>query len=136
MKHFGRAFKNLAGTAKSVSEARSLKTHRKFYRARVLAKTAFANRRKWNKHFLSRPRSARISEKTMSKVDRRDDFAFIDFDKNMVAQNATRQIKQCVVSPSLFHFLPERTGLPRMTCLPYLPSRKCFWHTCCACGGY
>jgi len=32
---FGRAFKNVAGTAKSVSEARSLKTHRKFYRARV-----------------------------------------------------------------------------------------------------
>ncbi len=29
------AFKNVVGTAKSVSEARSLKTHRKFYRARV-----------------------------------------------------------------------------------------------------
>ena len=29
------AFKNVAGTAKSVSEARSLETHRKFYRARV-----------------------------------------------------------------------------------------------------
>ena len=35
VKDFGRAFKNVAGTAKSVSEARSLKTHRKFYRARV-----------------------------------------------------------------------------------------------------
>ena len=35
VKDFGRAFKNVAGTAKSVSEARSRKTHRKFYRARV-----------------------------------------------------------------------------------------------------
>ena len=35
VKDFGRAFKNVAGTAKSVSEARSLKTHRKFYRTRV-----------------------------------------------------------------------------------------------------
>ena len=34
-KDFGRAFKNVTGTAKSVSEARSRKTHRKFYRARV-----------------------------------------------------------------------------------------------------
>ena len=32
---FGRAFKNAAGTEKSVSEARSRKTHRKFYRAQV-----------------------------------------------------------------------------------------------------
>ena len=35
VKDFGRAFMNVAGTAKSVSEARSRKTHRKFYRARV-----------------------------------------------------------------------------------------------------
>ena len=35
VKDFGRAFKNVAGTAKSISEARSLKTHRKFYLARV-----------------------------------------------------------------------------------------------------
>ena len=35
VKDFGRAFKNVAGAAKSVSEARSRKTHRKFYRARV-----------------------------------------------------------------------------------------------------
>jgi hypothetical protein len=35
VKDFGRAFKNVAATAKSVSEVRSLKTHRKFYRARV-----------------------------------------------------------------------------------------------------
>ena len=35
VKDFGRAFKNVAGTAKSVSEARNLKTHRRFYRARV-----------------------------------------------------------------------------------------------------
>lgn len=35
VKDFGSAFMNVAGTAKSVSEARSLKTHRKFYRARV-----------------------------------------------------------------------------------------------------
>ncbi len=35
VKEFGRAFKNVAGTAKSVSDARSRKTHRKFYRARV-----------------------------------------------------------------------------------------------------
>ena len=35
VKDFGRAFMNVAGTAKSVSEARSLKTHRKFYLARV-----------------------------------------------------------------------------------------------------
>ena len=35
VKDFGRAFKNLARTAKSVSEVRSLKTHCKFYRARV-----------------------------------------------------------------------------------------------------
>ena len=35
VKDFGRAFKNVAGTAMSVSEARSRKTHRKFYRARV-----------------------------------------------------------------------------------------------------
>jgi len=32
---FGRAFMNVAGTAKSVTAARSRKTHRKFYRARV-----------------------------------------------------------------------------------------------------
>jgi hypothetical protein len=32
VKDFGRAFMNVAGTAKSVSEARSRKTHRKFYR--------------------------------------------------------------------------------------------------------
>ena len=35
VKDFGRAFINVAGTAKSVSEARSRKTHRKFYRSRV-----------------------------------------------------------------------------------------------------
>ena len=35
VKDFGRSFKNVAGTAKSVSEARSLKTHRRFYRTRV-----------------------------------------------------------------------------------------------------
>ena len=35
VRDFGRAFMNVAGTAKSVSEARSRKTHRKFYRARV-----------------------------------------------------------------------------------------------------
>ena len=35
VKDFGRTFMNVAGTAKSVSEARSLKTHRKFYLARV-----------------------------------------------------------------------------------------------------
>jgi len=35
VRDFGRAFRNVAGTAKSVSEARSCKTHRKFYRARV-----------------------------------------------------------------------------------------------------
>jgi len=35
VKEFGRAFKNVAGTAKSISEARSLKTHRRFYLARV-----------------------------------------------------------------------------------------------------
>jgi len=35
VKDFGRAFKNVAGTAKSVSEAHSRKTHRKFYRERV-----------------------------------------------------------------------------------------------------
>ena len=35
VKDFARAFMNVAGTAKSVSEARSRKTHRKFYRARV-----------------------------------------------------------------------------------------------------
>ena len=35
VKDFGKAFMNVAGTAKSVAEARSLKTHRKFYRARV-----------------------------------------------------------------------------------------------------
>ena len=35
VKDFGRAFMNVAGTAKSVSEARSRKTQRKFYRARV-----------------------------------------------------------------------------------------------------
>ena len=34
---------NVAGTAKSVSEARSRKTHRKFYRARVLAKLPSPN---------------------------------------------------------------------------------------------
>jgi len=35
VRDFGRAFMNVAGTAKSVSEARSRKTHRKFYQARV-----------------------------------------------------------------------------------------------------
>ena len=35
VRDFGRAFMNVAGTANSVSEARSRKTHRKFYRARV-----------------------------------------------------------------------------------------------------
>jgi hypothetical protein len=35
VKDFGRAFMDVAGTAKSVSESRSLKTHRRFYRARV-----------------------------------------------------------------------------------------------------
>ena len=35
VRDFGRAFMNVAGTVKSVSEARSRKTHRKFYRARV-----------------------------------------------------------------------------------------------------
>ena len=35
VRDFGRAFLNVAGTAKSVSEARSRKTHRKFYRAQV-----------------------------------------------------------------------------------------------------
>jgi len=36
VRDFGRPFMNVAGTAKSVSEARSRKTHRKFYRPRVL----------------------------------------------------------------------------------------------------
>ena len=35
VRDFGRACMNVAGTAKSVSEAGSRKTHRKFYRARV-----------------------------------------------------------------------------------------------------
>ena len=35
LRDFGRAFMNVAGTAKSVSEARSRRIHRKFYRARV-----------------------------------------------------------------------------------------------------
>jgi len=39
VKDFGRTFMNVAGTAKSVSEARSRKTHRKFYRARVYVGT-------------------------------------------------------------------------------------------------
>jgi len=35
VKDFGRAIRNVAGPAKSVSETRSLQTHRKFYLARV-----------------------------------------------------------------------------------------------------
>jgi len=35
VKDFGSAFMNVVGTAKSVSEARGRKTHRKFYRTRV-----------------------------------------------------------------------------------------------------
>ena len=35
MKDFGRLFKNVAGKSTSIEQARSLKTRRKFYRARV-----------------------------------------------------------------------------------------------------
>ena len=35
VKNFGRLFKNVAGNSRSIERARSLKTRRKFYKARV-----------------------------------------------------------------------------------------------------